>query len=203
MVKISEYQLNCIVTEIDLLVKTVKEKLLPPFEDSVLEQEANLIFKHYSGHSYQGAENEAASYYCDMKQSKADILNLSATWLYHLFEKKSSDLLKNSAFKEMTNLLKLLNIGIEENSDFYEIKTVLLEINNIIKHGKESNAVSRLYGKKPSLFETTSPRNTFNGSVKDGEYILKDFELSDLEHYSEKMKSFWNEIYRATKKPAN
>ncbi|MBD3843893.1 MAG: hypothetical protein IE909_18855 [Campylobacterales bacterium] len=154
----TEYQLRSNIIEIELLVNTVKEKMLPPFDENALETEANKI--------------------------------------YQLYEKNAVDLFETDKWKDREKCVKKFGVTTSSGSNFYDIEQVLREINNIIKHGKKSKAVQRLFSKEPKFFEIRN-RPNFKTNKSIIEPSLKNFTLEDLVHFSEKMKKFWEEFHAA------
>lgn len=183
--KFSEYKRNSILFEIDLLVKTVETKLLPLFNESELEKEALIMSL-----DYDDAISQMTSYF----EMRNDVLNLSAVWLYHLFEKDSNSIFSDAKWKERKKKLRAIDISLDDGSKYFIIDTILQDICNIHKHGKDSDAQKRLLKIKEDLFDVTKVREFVSGKTI-LRYKLKHFTLDDLKYYAGVMKLFWIEVY--------
>lgn len=183
----TEYKKNSILLDIDLLVQSIEQKILPAFEIDKLEIEALQL---HSRNDYE----DTVYYYISMSEAKNDMLNFSSVWLYHMFEKHCNEIFSSEDWKIRKNKLKQLDISIGPDSNFYYINDVLQDICNVHKHGKDSRAQERLKKIREDLFDKKVSKNLFSDQ-NTIEYRIKNFEMDDLNFYSSKMKDFWAEIY--------
>lgn len=187
----TEYKKNSILLDIDLLVQSIEQKILPVFETDKLEIEALQL------HSNNDDYEDAIYYFTTMTEAKNDILNLSSVWLYHMFEKHCNEIFSSENWKIRKNKLKELKILMGKDSNFYFINDILQDICNIHKHGKDSRAQKRLVAIRKDLFDIKVSKQLLSNQVTT-EYRIKNLTIDDLIFYANQIKDFWLELYNKT-----
>lgn len=198
------YQLEAI-EELDSFYSVFSERLLLAF--SSIEKEAKLkeddYLKGKSGNFFPEIDDEAniledayfarINYEIQQFSLKQDFLNISAVWLYHIFERRfellfgSQSKSKNFIDKAKENLNHNTFYD-KSNSQLIETK-ILNKINelrllaNAIKHGKTSHAFKQLEKSLP-------------GFIEKNEIVVNE---QDIKDYIIALKDFWLNAIRISK----
>jgi hypothetical protein len=194
MININEYHKNTFVNEIEILVNTVRDKLLAPLSEDALTANAPNL----------STEDDVYEYIIPYLEIKNDLINMSAVWLYHLFEKNYDEisLIKNPqnsvAWTQRRNELTNFNVNINQGSNFASVQDELRLLANAYKHGKHSKSTKALHKILPSMC-ISRPISNFSGQNNRINYEIKDFSPEQLQYYAERMKAFWSEVYDATR----
>ena len=191
-----------IIQGIDNLITTIETRLLPAFEG--LEEESKDIEKEtlaqlaqqYGGSEdpssyYEEAQVAGAEHYWIYQEMKNGFLNMTTTWLFHLYEKDCKTICTTSGEERQAKLTEL-SIDIIPLSNYYKINKELRLICHITKHG-DGDAHENLLKIRPDLFDSEVKYNIEVPNTT--EYTLKNISLEQIKEYAEYMKSFWNEVY--------
>ncbi len=189
----NEYNKNQFIQEIDMLLATVNGKLLPVLSENALSNDEKL-----EGMKPEEEINYIVSY-LGMRES---ILNMSATWLYHLFEKAYDSISTFPQNKQCWNdrrmSLNALGVPTALGSDFYAIQNELRELNNALKHGPGSRAAINLHNINGNLCQQKNIKRF--GETDKTRYEIQPVTIQQLDHYAHKMKSFWEAFYQEFQK---
>lgn len=186
-----------IIDRIDVVINTVKLRLLPTFDN--IEEEANQVEKtkldelsasfnpdtmdEYS--CYEEAHSKGAIHYFMYKEMKQEFLNHQATLLFHLFEKDCQKIFENLSGDEKKGLLIELGINISSESNWMKINKELRLLANAIKHGN-GDSFDKLKELRPDLTQDTF-HFFFDSTIK--------ITIDELSNYTDKMKNFWEDFF--------
>lgn len=198
------YQLEAI-GELDLFCLVFSKRLLPAF--SSIEKEAKLKEENYlkdksenfspeiddEANILEDAYFERINYEIQHFSLKQDFSNISAVWLYHIFERRF-ELLFGSQFKS-NNFINKTKQNLNHNAFYDKSKSEFIEnevlnridelriLANAIKHGKTSHAFKQL--------EKSLPRFIEKNEIVVNEQDIKDYVIV--------LKGFWLNAIRISK----
>lgn len=187
----TENQKNQFIQEVDVLLNTVKDRLLPAISEDALiyDEELNM-----------GCPDEVINNFVAILEMDKSILNMSASWLYHLFEKSYDSVSAFPTSRQSWNdrRTSLNNIGVSTGagSRFHDIQIELRELNNALKHGSQSPSAERLHNINNSLCR----KRIIERFGEDNKivYEIQEITVQQLEDYAYKMKEFWEEFFIAS-----
>lgn len=193
---VSEVVFFEIMEEIDDFKLVFFDRLLPSFSE--IDNEAKIKsdgFLHQASNNFDPSLHDEGlicedAYFVQINYElihyslKQDFLNLSAVWLYHIFERRFVELFGDSnTNKNKPNFEKMLEQSNIFNSRYdFKICNNWLTINqelrflaNSVKHGT-GNSLKKLRLEYPSL-------------ISDSRIVVKE---ADIQRYISAMKRFWN-----------
>lgn len=189
MNKINAYQIDRNIKNIETLLSTVRDKLLPTLSDGALENSAP------EGCSPEQLIDHAFPFVL----IREDLINHSAVWLYHLFERAYDEISTaqpvRNIWDERRNRLKTLGIDTSHGSNFSAIQDELRLLANAYKHGDKSKSAKELHKRMPDQC-TKTEHILFMKKTREKQYIYKTqpFSKLQLENYASKMINFWQEL---------
>lgn len=194
------YQLEAI-EELDSFCLVFSKRLLPAF--SSIEKEAKLKEEDYlkdksenfspeiddEANILEDAYFERINYEIQHFSLKQDFSNISAVWLYHIFERRF-ELLFGSQFKSKDFINKTKQ-NLNHNAFYNKLNSQLIEkkllnriselrlLANAIKHGKTSHAFKQVKQNLPRFIKNNEVVVN-EQDIKDYIIVLKDFWLNSI-----------------------
>ena len=187
MIHILEMKLVPVFNNLDKETKDIERKVYAQNKPEPLYEEDNLENMEQEVEAEIESQEQAWIYYSINQRIQQDFLNITAVWLFHLFEKQRKDIftfeitghktakeLKNNWSKynktgdiyslEINWLLNIIGVPTDDNSNWYKIDTKLRILVNSIKHKNYINKVT----------------------------------FEDTKEYAETIKDFWQEYFYKT-----
>ena len=218
-----------ICENINKLINVLESKLIPVFNnlDKETENIENKIYEEQTEYIYTFSDDyenimeqereaqiisqeTAWEYYSMNKEIQQDFLNMTAVWLFHLFEKEKKEIFtfkfqengkeKKKEFEkeELKWILETIQVNIKEDSNWKKINKELRALNNAIKHG-EGSSFQKLKELRPDLLIDVNQKNSSEYSdIFYPEKLKITVTFEDTKKYAKAMKEFWQEYFYKT-----